>query len=40
MEVIVVFEEKIDIKENNIFQFDYEVLSILLKDMTYVNEFC
>lgn len=28
------FEEKIDIKENNIFQFDYELLSILLKDMT------
>lgn len=28
------FEELVDIKENNIFQFDYELLNILLKDMT------
>ncbi len=28
------FEELVDIKENNIFQFDYELLTILLKDMT------
>lgn len=34
MEVIILFEEKIDIKENNIFQFDYDLLSILLKDNT------
>lgn len=28
------FDEKIDVKENNIFQFDYELMTILLKDMT------
>lgn len=28
------FEELVDIKENNIKQFDYELLNILLKDMT------
>lgn len=28
------FEELVDIKENNICQFDYELLDILLKDMT------
>ena len=28
------FTELVDIKENNIYQFDYELLSILLKDMT------
>ena len=28
------FQELVDIKENNIYQFDFELLSILLKDMT------
>ena len=28
------FEELVDIKENNINQFDSELLDILLKDMT------
>lgn len=28
------FQELVDIKENNIYQFDFELLNILLKDMT------